>query len=69
LSNLKLFKVTQININAEIKAAAIEARSYSEAVAVALAGRDPARCLVAEKMMGQVVEAVRRLEDLADELR
>jgi hypothetical protein len=69
LSNLKIFKVTQIDIKAEIKAAAIEVRAYSEAVAVALAGIDPARCLVAEKMMGQVVEAVRRLEDLADELR
>jgi hypothetical protein len=61
--------VTQNDVKAEIKAAAIEARAYSGAVAVALAGTDPARCLVAEKMMGQVVEAVRRLEDLADELR
>ena len=57
------------DIKAEIKAAAIEARAYSEAVAVALAGNDPARYTVAERMMSQTVDAVRRLEDLVDRLR
>ncbi|MGF1620573.1 MAG: hypothetical protein ACFCUR_08165 [Rhodomicrobiaceae bacterium] len=61
--------MTKNDAIAEITAAAIEARAYAEAVAVALVGNDPARHAVAAKMMTQVVDAVRRLEDLVEGLR
>ena len=60
--------MTKNDALAEITAAAIEARAFAEAVAVALVGNDPARHAVAEKMMRQTVDAIRRLEDLIREL-